>query len=248
MSHNESSEAPSMQFAPLRNVLLARGLMEILVTRDAELPGMGVLYGPSGWGKTKAVSSVAVHYRAVYVQIRSHFTAKALLLAVLAEMSVKPARTVSEMADQVCDQLMHASRPLILDDMDYAVKRKLVDLVRDLYEGSGAAILMVGEENFPREILRNERFHNRILKFQPAEPANLDDARKCVKLYCPDVAVGDDWLKACLSATRGTTRRLCTNLAEARREAKKTGAKLIDVKWWGSRPFNTGEAPMRRAA
>ena len=246
MSKTEVNAATPQQFAPLRNVLLAKTVMEILVTRDPELPGMGVLYGPSGYGKTKAVSSVATHYRAVYVECRSYFTKKTLLLSILDEMSIKPGRTVHEMMNQICEQLMLSRKPLIIDEMDHIVDRNLVELVRDIYEGSGASILMVGEENFPRKLRRWERFDNRILKWQLAEPADLDDARKLAKLYCPDVAIADEWLKACVSAVRGITRRLCVNIADARREAKKAGAKLVDLKVWGSRSFYTGEAPARR--
>lgn len=251
MSRNDVTTAAVPQFAPLRNVLLARAVMETLTTRDPELPGMAVLYGPSGYGKTKAVSSVAIHHRAYYVECRSYFSKKSLLLAILDEMAIKPGRTVHEMVTQISEQLVHSRRPLMIDEMDHIVERNLVELVRDIYEASRASILMVGEENFPRKLRRWERFDNRILVWQPAEPSDLEDARKCAKLYAPDVVIADDLLARIVQETRGVTRRICVNIANVRREAKKAGLppqRPIDLKAWGSRALYTGEAPLRRAA
>jgi hypothetical protein len=50
--------------------------------------------------------------------------------------------------------------------------------VRDIYEGSGAAVLLVGEERFPMALKRaSERFYDRVLKWQPAERADWTTRR-----------------------------------------------------------------------
>jgi len=233
--------------APLRNVLLLRKVMEQLMRRSANLPGIGVFYGKAGLGKSNACAAAAAAYRAVYIETRSHFTRKSFLLAILAEMGVKPERTTSEMADQICDQLMRSGQPLILDEGDYLVKRNLIDLVRDLYEGSGAAILLVGEERFPANLMRaSERFYDRVLAWQPAERADMEDARKLARLYSPDVEVKDDLVGAILKASRGVARRIAVNIENVRREAQKAGKRAIDLATWGDRPFFTGDAPVRR--
>jgi DNA transposition AAA+ family ATPase len=209
---------------------------------------MGVLYGPSGYGKTIAVSNAATRYRAVYVECRSYFTKKSLLLTILDEMAIRPGNTIYEMVKQIAEQLVLSQRPLIIDEMDHIVDRNLVEIVRDIYEVSNAAILMVGEEKFPSKLKRWERFHNRILDWQPAEPADLDDAKKLAKLYSPDVPIGEDLLARIVEVTRGVTRRVCVNVENVRQEAKKSGERAIDLKTWGSRGFYTGEAPLRRVA
>jgi DNA transposition AAA+ family ATPase len=239
---------PALGIAPLRNVILARRLVDHLVNRSPNLPGMGVLYGPSGYGKTMAVASVASAYRAVYVACRSYFTKRSFLLSILEEMAVKPGRTVHEMVNQICEQLALSRKPLVIDEVDHIVARNLVELVRDIYEGSGAAILMVGEEQFPMKLKRWERVHNRVLNWQMAEPSDLDDARKLAKLYSPDVPIADDLISRIVEETRGVTRRICVNIETVRQEGKKAGAKVIDLKAWGARSFDTGEAPLRKIA
>lgn len=235
--------------APLRNVLLARRLMDHLVSRAPTLPGIGVIYGPSGYGKSCAVASVAALHRAVYVECRSYFSKRPLLQSILDDMGIKPGRSVHEMMNQICDQLSLSGRPLIIDEMDHIVERNLVELVRDIYEGSGAPLLLVGEERFPQKLKRWERVHNRVLEWQAAEPADIMDAQKLAKLYAPDVAIGDDLLERIVVETRGVTRRVCVNIEAVRQEARKAGAsKVIDLKAWGGRAFYTGDAVARRVA
>jgi len=236
-------------FASLRNVALAMKVLDHLVHRAPNLPGMGVLYGESGLGKSCAAAAAANRFRAVYVECRSYFTKKSLLLAILDEMGIRPGKTVYEMVNQIGEELALSRRPLMIDEMDHIVDRNLVELVRDIYEVSNAAILMIGEERFPAKLKRWERFHNRVLDWQPAERTDLDDARKLARLYSPDVAIADELLGQIVQTTRGVTRRICVNIETVRQEAKKAGHKSIDTKEWGTRAFYTGEAPVvRRAA
>lgn len=231
--------------APLKNVALANNLMLRLMDRSSHLPGMGVFYGPSGWGKTVAGSYVANKHRAYYVQCRSTWPKKALLHAILREMGVPPARLVYEMVDQVIDQLSMSRRPLIVDEMDHLVEKRDVELIRDIYEGSGAPILMIGEEQFPAKLRRWERFHNRILAWQQAQPADLGDVRHLAKMYAPKVKIEDELLERMLRETRGVVRRICVNLDHIREFAVANGVVEVPATVWANRPFDGGEAPKR---
>ena len=232
--------------APLRNVLLLRRAMDHLVKRHANLPGVGAFYGQAGIGKSNACSAAAVTFNAVYVTVRSHFTKKSFLLSILAEMAIKPERTVSEMADQVSEQLFLSKRPLILDEGDYLVSRNLIELVRDIYESSGAAIMLVGEERFPMAVKRaSERFYDRVLEWQPAELADMDDARKLAKLYAHDVDIKDPLLEEILRRSQGVARRIAVNVELVRQQAKKAGKSAIGANDFDPKGFFTGEPPRR---
>ncbi len=246
MSKTEQQHNPGT--APLRNVLAAAKVMERLMNRDPNMPGLGVLCGPSGLGKTQAACYCANEYRAIYVECRSYFTKKSLLLAILEEMGIVPGKTIYDMVKQIGEQLDLSGRPLIIDEMDHIVDRNLVELVRDIYEVSNAAILMIGEERFPAKLKRWERFHNRVLVWQRAEPADLADTRKLAKIYSPDVEIADDLLKTILTKTQGCARRITVNLNDVREFARDAGMKRIDLPTWGDRPLYLGEAPARRLA
>ena len=65
-----------MKIANINNLSLVTIAMERLINRPDGLPGLGVLYGPSGYGKTTATVAVANSTRAYYVQLRSAWSKK----------------------------------------------------------------------------------------------------------------------------------------------------------------------------
>ena len=65
-----------MKIANINNLSLVAIAMERLINRPDGLPGLGVLYGPSGYGKTMATVAVANSTRAYYVQLRSAWSKK----------------------------------------------------------------------------------------------------------------------------------------------------------------------------
>ena len=68
-----------MKIANINNLSLVAIAMERLMNRPDGLPGLGVLYGPSGYGKTTATLAVANSTQAYYVQLRSAWGKKTLL-------------------------------------------------------------------------------------------------------------------------------------------------------------------------
>lgn len=231
--------------APLANVAMCMRAMERAMKRPAHLPGLVSFYGPSGWGKTKAAIYAANHYRAYYVVAKDSWTRKAMLLAMLSEMGVVPAKVTYEMVDQVAEQLVKSRRPLIVDEMDKVVKRQLVDVLRDIYDGSYAPMLLIGEERLEINLRQWERFHNRILDWMPAQPVSLDDAKHLRALYCKRVKIADDLLVAAHEAVDGNTSRLCINIERIQEVGLELGRDRIGLAEWGDREFYTGEAKRR---
>lgn len=235
--------------APLRNVLLMRSMMEHLVNRHPNHPGVGVLYGPAGVGKSNACAAVRTSFRAVYVELRDHTTKKNLFLEILHEMAIKPERTTGELFDQVCEALLRSRSPLILDMGDYLIKRRLVDTVLDLYEGSGAAIAIVGEELFAKNLKRaSERVYDRVLEWVPAQPCDMDDALKLAKLYSTDVEIKEDLLAEIVRVSVGVARKIVVNIENKRQQAKKAGKRTIGLDDVDPKDLYDGEPPARRAA
>lgn len=243
---SKRTEVPALTTAPLTNVSLCMTALTRAIDRPPHLPGMVCFYGPSGWGKSTAAAYAANKQRAYYIECKSTWTRKAVLAAILKDMGINPAPTLYEMADQVCEQLANSMLPLIIDELDHLVNKQAVEIVRDIYEGSGAAILLIGEERLPEKLKRWERFHGRILDWVPAQPSDLDDCRHLAKLYCRAVTIDDDLLAAIHAASRGSARRICVNLERVQDEAMSQGLAEIGLAEWGDREFFTGEAPVRR--
>ena len=72
-------------------------------------------------------------------------------------MGIPAAKTTAANLDLICEQLAASQRPLILDEADYLVaKAGMVELVRDIYEGSQSPIMLVGEEMLPNKLKKYE--------------------------------------------------------------------------------------------
>ena len=233
--------------APLTNVSLCSKALMRAVDRPAHLPGFVCFYGPSGWGKSTAAAYVQNTQDAYLIQCQSSWTRKAVLLEILMEMGITPKKTLYEMVNQVCQQLADSQRPLIIDELDHMVKKGAVELIRDIHDGSQAAILLIGEERLPEKLKRWERFHGRVLDWIPAQPADLDDCRHLANLYCRNVSISDDLLQAIHKICRGSARRIIVNIGRIQTEAATIGSSSMSLADWGNRKFWTGEAPVRRA-
>lgn len=234
--------------AQIHNLSLARTAAERLAGRTAGLPGMAALYGPAGYGKTTAALAIANENRSYFVQMRSAWGRKALLEKILLEMGAKPLGTIPQMLDQVCEQLATSGRMLMIDEFDYCTRNDgLIELIRDIYEGSQATLLLLGEELLPKKLKRWERFHSRILSWIPAQPVSLNDASVLAPIYCPGVTVAADLLEHLVRESSGSVRRVCVNLSAIAEEAGIEGWDVVDRKTWGNRQIYTGEAPRRDA-
>lgn len=229
--------------APLRNVASLSALIDRLRNRQPHLPGMGAFYGPSGYGKSFAAIYATNRWRAVTVQVKSVWTPKTLLEAVLTEMGVTPGPTVVRMLDQVSGQLAISDRPLIVDEADFLVKRKMIEIVRDIHEGSAAPVILIGEEMLPQKLQAWERIHNRMLSFVPAERADLSDVGHLARIYAAGVKVAPELQARILRASSGATRRICVNLDRVREFAAVKGLREVGLAEWGDQALFTGAAP-----
>ena len=234
-----------MKVANLQNLGIVSTALERLSARTAGIPGIGVLYGPAGWGKTTAMLGVANANRAYYVQMRSAWGRKAVLEKILIEMGAKPSGTIPKLLDDICEQLAKSGRPLMIDEFDFALKGdSMVELIRDIYEGSQSVIVLAGEELLPKKLARWERFHSRVATWLPAQAVSLADARALAGIYCA-TPCDDDFLSMLVARSGGSVRRVCVNLAVAAEAATLEGWRRIDLAAWAKRPIYTGQAPAR---
>ncbi len=173
-----------MAIAEIHNLQLARAALEKVQSRAEGLPGLAVIYGPAGWGKTTALTAVANQTRAYYIQMRSAWGRKSFLEHLCVAMGLADGRrvmagksvgTLAQMLDQIAEQLALSGRPLIIDEADFLIKTDgMAELLRDIYEASGSAIVLSGEEMMPAKMQRWERLHSRVLGWIPAQPVSCE--------------------------------------------------------------------------
>lgn len=249
---------PTGAILPLTNIGLAERAYNRLMERRFDEPGIATMHGNSGYGKSTASAWLKARRRAYYVQADDFWTKKTMLVAISKAIGIRYTRGKGEstheyvpdiytMAEQIKMQLHSSGRLLIIDEFDYCVDKGLVESVRSLYEGSKAAILLVGEELLPQKLEKWERFHGRMLDWFPAEPAGLEDARTLAQSNFPGITVADDLLEHLVKLAKGSVRRLGNNLALIQQAALEEGWEVVSRDAWGDRTLQSNTAPRRGA-
>ncbi|HAE45822.1 MAG: DNA transposition protein [Tistrella sp.] len=233
--------------APLTNVALFRELAGRLCGRRGHLPGIGVFYGPSGFGKTCASTYAANEFRAHYLELGRLWTTKKFLEH-LARAVGAPARgTTADLHQAVIEALAAAPTLLIIDEADHAVTKGYDEALRDIHNKTGAPVILIGEELLPQAMRRNERLHNRVLAWTAAQPATADDAEVLAKLYAPEVAMTRDLTDRIAIQADGRIRRICVGIDAVRDWAEAEGLDVVDAARWGDRPlWDAAPSKMRR--
>jgi DNA transposition AAA+ family ATPase len=248
MSLPQHKPIQQISFAPLRNVTLLMQLYNRLRDRGPQLPGFGVFYGDSGYGKTRAAIYLQNKTRGLRIEIGESWNRKTFVQAILRETGVNaPRGTISDLMGEAIMRLAETpDRPLIIDEADKLIHKGLVELARELFEGSQVPVILLGEELLPKKLEPFERVHNRILEWTPAEPCNLDDVRHLARLTAAGLQIPDDLLERIRVESRGVARRVDVNLARLAEWAKGKGVSAITAAAYDG-GFYTGVAPSRRS-
>lgn len=234
--------------AALKNVGRFLVLMEMLIDRGPHLPGIGVFYGFSGYGKTYASIYATNKTRALRLEVGDSWTRKKFLECLLAEAGVKHGRM--SIADLTTEAIMALGddfrRPLIIDEADKLADKGMLELVREIQEHSQVPVLLIGEEQLPAKLQKVERVHNRVLEWVPAEPCDFDDAAALASLFSPDLDLSDDLIDQLLKHADGRARRIVVNLNKMNEHARNTNRHAFNAASFPDDWFYTGQPPRRQ--
>lgn len=237
------------RWAPLASLNVTARAIERGMNRSANLPGFIVTHAPYGSGKSMAITYAQNKYEGFLLTCKSHFSKKAFCLALLKEMDIKPARSVSEMMEQIGEELGKCGRPLLLDDVHRITSSTVLGLILDIHQSCRTTIMMAGDERFPQLLRRyDEQLYSRVLVFEPIPPTSMEDARRLARFYVTDrdgreISVDDELLAHFRKETRGNARLICINLDHVREYCQRQGLRKIDLDGWDKRGVYTGEAP-----
>ena len=235
--------------APLTNLALAAEVLTRCTSVGQASPRIGVLYGPSGYGKTTAAGFARNMFDGIYVAALSVWREKSLLQKLVEELGIpKPGRTIPALMDQLIVTLNAEPRPLILDEMDHLVRKQSVEVIRDLHDHTPSPILLIGMEELPAKLKEWEQFDNRVLVATAALQASAEDVLALRGHYVRPGVIADDLALHIGEVCHGVTRRIVTNLLAAVDVAAAEGKDAIDRAWWGDRPIATGRVSTRRRA
>lgn len=232
--------------APVNNIQLLTAAAEALSTRAPGTPGIGLIWGATGYGKTTATAWLCNKINAVYVRAWPTWRPTSMLSALMEELGMKPLGNIAAMEKAIVQTLALNSRPVFIDEADYLADRPiLLEELRTLHDVSSSPLILIGMKNFQQRMMHREQLHGRISQWVEFQPADARDARTLADEVC-EVKVTDDLLAKLHKAANGSMRRLVVGLSRIEQFAKKKGLAKVSEADWGERAFVLSDAPRAR--
>ncbi|PSU49451.1 DNA transposition protein [Photobacterium frigidiphilum] len=230
---------------PVKNVARLASAYQALEDRPFNTPGMGLVWGDSGLGKTTATTWLINRCNGVYVRALALWNASAMIRAIAEELDLDTKGTRAALEMRVIEKLAETQRPLFVDEADHIVgNEQMMETLRDIHDLSTVPVLMIGMGQMRKKIARYAQLENRIMHWIEFAPCDHDDAVTMAKGMC-EVEIQDDLLNELIAATRGEIRRLVVGLAQIEQEAKIQGLSMIGKSQF-KRDFFLGHRPTKR--
>lgn len=220
--------------APTKNIRRLDEAAVALTTRAPGVPGMALVWGDTGLGKTTAAARLRNRTDAIFVRATALWTPRALLEALAGEVSCKWAGSCSRTLDAVCDELSRSPRPVLIDEADYVLRTaRMVDALRDLHDLTSAPVIMIGMPPIEAAIKRWPQVTGRLQQRVRFEPCDVEDASILARTLC-EVGIEDVLLERLHREVKGEIRLLVVALSHVEAFGRARGLDPVTAAEWSS--------------
>ncbi|MCG9755003.1 ATP-binding protein [Shewanella insulae] len=228
----------------VKNVLRTQAMFENLQSRSMITPGIGLIHGPSGYGKTTTVTymfnelTVSGH-QPLYVRCYATDTPSSFLARVMSEMGAEPMFPLRKMVDYIVRSMNERSLALFVDEADHIVgQAKTMETIRDLYDSTEQPVVLIGMEEIARRISHRKQLFNRISEWVEFKSADIEDVHLfAAELMDSRLTIAEDLLDFIRSKSSGEVRRILIALEKIERAMIASDEDYIDLAGWGDRPL-----------
>jgi DNA transposition AAA+ family ATPase len=214
-------------FVKTQNVKKLIAMMNNLQNRAEGVPGMGLVYGEPGLGKTHSVVWWATQNDAIFVRCTNMMSARWLLEEIVEELGEMPFSKFSDIFNQVISQLIKEPRIIIVDEIDYlTVDTKAIETLRDIHDKTDVPILLVGMGNSNRRLMRYKHLYDRVSEILRFEPFSKKDITQIIDTLS-EVEM-TECAKSLLYSKTNRFRQIVKLINKAEQVAKSNGINSID--------------------
>jgi DNA transposition AAA+ family ATPase len=226
------------ELAKTKNVRQFLSAASELMNRPLGVEGMGLLWGKAGEGKTSVVAYAANWMDGIFLRARSGWTPTAMLGDLVIELGGEPMSRRHPMTNWIIGRLASSDRRIIfIDEADYLLEQtSLLDTMRDIYDLTGTAVMLIGMEGMARGLQKQgrERFARRITQWVEFKGIDFDDARILADTVC-ECGVADDLLKHLHHMAKANIGLMVVGLSRIERVARLNGLDGLTLEDWGDK-------------
>lgn len=170
-------------FVKTNNVKRFITMMNNLQNRAEGVPGMGLVYGEPGLGKTQAIKWWAFKNDAILIRCNQMMFARWLLKEILDYMSEIKPYSISDSFNEVIRNLILTPRVLIVDEVDYLTmdKNKSIEILRDIHDKTNVSVVLVGMTNAHSRLKKFSHLYDRLSEIVKFERFSKSDIKTIVK-------------------------------------------------------------------
>lgn len=228
-----------------KNLKRFQGAFGDLIGRSERIPGLGLVTGPAGTGKTVAATHICQKQNAIYVMADPFWTASSMLGAILHELGVNPGRVSNAEAFRLTiERIKLTGRALLVDEADFlfdnADRNRLVEGLRSLHDKSGVPVVLIGMEKIRSKLHRYPQLLGRMSRSIDFEFLDLEDTRAVLEVICK-VAIAPDLAQVVHQRTKGALRLIVVAAETIEAEAIAQGWDVVSLAQWGDAVLFTGD-------
>ncbi|HDH51256.1 MAG TPA: AAA family ATPase [Nitrospirae bacterium] len=191
-------------FVKTHNVKAFIGALDRIKNRPAELPGLALIFGDPGLGKTKTSMwwCAQKDNDGIFLRTKKLMTGRWLLEELVAELGEAPMWKTSDLFRQAIDQLLTQPRIVFVDEIDYLTRdARVIETLRDIHDITGSAFIFLGMSMADKKLMRYRHLYDRfseILKFNELTEADVST----ITLEMCEVKLKDDAVKFIYGQTK----------------------------------------------
>lgn len=214
-------------FAKTQNVKNFISLMNNLQNRPENIPGMALVYGEPGLGKTQTVLWWATQNNTVYIRATSLMSGRWLLQELVEELGEVPYFFSADLFKQCIKLLKEEKRIIIIDEVDYLTSNdQLIEVVRDLHDQTNTSIVLIGMSMADKKLMRYRHLYDRISEKLKFVPFSFEDVKAIIEQLC-EVEMSECAVKF-IYGKYNRFRQIVKILNKAEHIAFANGLKVID--------------------
>ena len=220
------------KIAKVKNFVNWTSTLTQLINRDAGIPGLGLIHGFTGAGKTTTVIASVNRFNGIYLRATSVCTPTSQYRTLLRQLGIAPLSSAAKMLDAAVEYLLENPRPIFVDEADYLIKSaKLLDSWRDLHDLTSVPIVLIGMEGIAGKLVHRKQLSRRISQWLEFQPCDLADARLLTETCC-EIEIHDDLLAHLHKQAKGSIGQMVVGLSRLESHARTHRLKSLKLATW----------------
>jgi hypothetical protein len=222
-------------------------MYQALDGRSRNVPGIGLLAGEAGIGKTTAITWLQNRTKSIVLECSPVWTPYGMLSDLCRELGEGSGGGASAALNRIVERLRIQGRGLVLDECDdrlFMPGRKyfeMVDLLRAIHDRTGVPLIFVGYQRMRQTVARFPQLEGRVSQEVDFHRLTISDTRLFAEALHPHLKLADCLIKRLFKSTEGRPRQTVTALELINSVSAGERWAEVTAEVWGDRKFFPGD-------